>query len=41
LLYFIDSVSHHFIIQKLQSIIKVGWGATLGWSAVRVAYQFK
>jgi hypothetical protein len=41
LLYFIDSVDRYFIIQKLQSILQIGWGADLGWSAVRAAYQFK
>ncbi len=39
--YFIHCVVYHFTVLKLDCILNVGWGATLGWRWVRVAYQFK
>jgi hypothetical protein len=39
--YFIEGIRNEFSVQKLNGIINVGFGATLSWSTLRAAYQFK
>jgi hypothetical protein len=39
--YFTDSIGNEFSAQKFNGIINVGLGATLSWSTLRAAYQFK